>query len=457
MFVDGVTREATSLAIAYEDAGEHTVKGKSEPLHLWRAVRVVAGVGGAQRERGLEPPLVGRDRDVRLLKDLFHGTIEHGAARLVTITGEAGIGKSRLLWEFDKYVDGLAETVLWHSGRCLSYGEGIAYSALADIVRQRLGIAQDATVGTVAQRLHEGLERWVPEPSDREFLAPRLGVLLGLAERSMPRAELFAGWRVFFARLAEQAPVVLVFEDLQWADEGLLDVHRAPARLGPVESALHSCARTPRARGGTGGLVPREGRRHAPAARAAVGLDEMGQLLDAVVDGLHPRVRAAVIGRAEGVPLYAIETLRVLSSRGALQEREGRLVAVEELGELDVPATLGSLIAARLDALTPAERGLVRAMCVFGGSFPRAAAAALGDPPEAELDDTLAVPGAQAGALDQHRSALPDRSASTASARGCCGRSPTKGSPGESASPATVPPPSTCDEPSPTTARRSPR
>ena len=388
VFVDGVTREATSLAIAYEDAGEHTVKGKSEPLRLWRALRVVAGVGGAQRERGLEPPLVGRDAELRLLKDLFHGAIELGAARLVTISGEAGIGKSRLLWEFDKYVDGLAETVLWHNGRSLSYGEGIAYWALADIVRQRLGIAQDAPVATIAQRLHEGLQRWVPDPVDREFLAPRLGVLLGLAERSMPRAELFAGWRVFFARLAEQAPVVLVFEDLQWADEGLLAFieHLLDwAQSSPIfilalaRLDLHAAPEDSPPQRGDATLVE----------LGPLSASEMGQLLDALVDGLHPRVRAAVIERAEGMPLYAIETLRVLSSRGALQEREGRLVVVEELGELDVPATLGSLIAARLDALTPAERGLVRAMCVFGGSFPRAAAATLGDLPEAELDDTL--------------------------------------------------------------------
>jgi len=146
VFVDGVTREATSLAIAYEDAGEHTVKGKSEPLHLWRAVRVVAGVRGTQRERGLEPPLVGREGDLRLLKDLFRHAIEHDAARLVAIGGEAGVGKSRVLWEFDKYVDGLAEPILWHSGGCLSYGEGIAYWALAEMMRQRFGIAQEAPV-----------------------------------------------------------------------------------------------------------------------------------------------------------------------------------------------------------------------------------------------------------------------------------------------------------------------
>ena len=255
-----------------------------------------------------------RDAQLRLLKDLFHGAIDHGAGRLVAITGEAGVGKSRLLWEFDKYVDGLAEGVLWHSGRCLSYGEGIAYWALADMVRQRLGIAQDAPVATVAQRLNEGLERWLRDPSDREFVGPRLGVLPSLAERPMPRAELGAGWRVFLARLAEEAPVALVFEDLQWADEGLLAFieHLLDwARSSPIfilTLARHELAareeKWPPARGGAT-LLELE-----PLPAVA-----MGELLDALVDGLHPRVRAQVIEPPEGVPLYAMETLRVLVSR----------------------------------------------------------------------------------------------------------------------------------------------
>ncbi len=389
VFVDGVTREATSLAIAYEDAGEHTVKGKSEPLHLWRAARVVAGVRGAQRERGLEAPLTGRDGDLRLLKDLFHSAIERGAARLIAISGEAGVGKSRLLWEFDKYVDGLAEPVLWHRGACLSYGEGIVYWALSEMVRQRLGVPQDAPSRIVAERLQEGLERWVREAADREFLAPRLGALLGLAERDMPRAELFAGWRMFFERLAEEAPVVLVFEDLQWADEGLLAFieHLLDwAQASPIfivtlarnEISARADGWPPARRGAT--LVQLD-----PLSAAA-----MGELLDSLVDGLTRRVRLQVIERAEGVPLYALETLRVLVTRGALRQHEGRLVAEGELGELDVPATLGSLIAARLDALAPDERRLVRTMCVYGGSFPRAAASAVCDLPDEALDPALA-------------------------------------------------------------------
>ncbi len=138
VYVDDVTRQVTSAAIAYEDAGEHMVKGKAEPLRLWRAVRVVAGVRGTDREQGVEAPFVGRDPELRLVKELLHATVERSSARLVAIAGEPGIGKSRLRRELSNYMDGLADTFLWHMGRCLSHGDGVAYWALAEMVRQRL-------------------------------------------------------------------------------------------------------------------------------------------------------------------------------------------------------------------------------------------------------------------------------------------------------------------------------
>jgi class 3 adenylate cyclase/tetratricopeptide (TPR) repeat protein len=387
VLVDEVTRHVTSSAIAYEDAGQHTVKGKTEPLQLWRALRVVAGVGGSERAEGIEAPFVGRDGDLRLIKELFHGALERRSTRLVAVTGDAGIGKSRLRREFFNYIDGLAGTVLWHSGRCLSYGDGVAYWALAEMVRQRFGIPEEASSEETAAKLGAGLERWVADTSDREFLTPRLGALLGVAEPGLGRAELFAGWRMFLERLAEHEPVALVFEDLQWADEGLIEF---------IEQLLDWSASSPifiltfaRPDGERAGWPA--GHRGATTLQLEP-LEEnsVRALLAGVVDGLPPAAADRIVEQAEGVPLYAIETVRALADRGVLMERDGRLVLDGELGELDVPASLGSLLAARLDALAPEERQLVKAMSVFGGDFPRTAAAALGGVDEAQLDGVLA-------------------------------------------------------------------
>ena len=143
VFVGETTRRATERTIVFEDAGSHPFKGKDGLTPLWRARRVVAGRGGALKSQGLEAPFVGRDRELRQIKDLFHGTADERRAHLVSVTGIAGIGKSRLAWEFYKYFDGLAATVYWHRGRCLSYGEGVTYWALADMVRMRCRIAED--------------------------------------------------------------------------------------------------------------------------------------------------------------------------------------------------------------------------------------------------------------------------------------------------------------------------
>ncbi len=388
VYVDEVTRQASAVAIAFEDAGEHPVKGKTEPLRLWRALRVVAGARGSQREQGLEAPLVGREHDLRLLKDLFHAALERRSARLVAISGEAGVGKSRLRREFLNYVDGLAETVLWHSGRCLSYGEGVAYWALAEMVRQRLGITEEAEALEASSKLAAGLERWVPEADDREFIRPRLGALLGVADPGLERAELFAGWRLFFERLASHMAVVLVFEDVQWADRGLLDFVEQLLDWSAQSPIFMLTLSRPELAAGRAGWPA--GRRGATLIQLEpLGEETMRELLASLVDGLSPAAAGRVVTQAQGVPLYAIETIRALADRGVLAERDGRLEVVGELGELDVPASLSSLLAARLDALAPAERAVVKAMSLFGGAFPRATAAALGDVPEEQLDDIL--------------------------------------------------------------------
>ena len=389
VFVDEVTRQVTSAAIAYEDAGQHSVKGKTEPLRLWRAVRVVAGVAGSQREEASEGPLVGRDPELRLIKELFHTAADRSSARLVAISGAAGAGKTRIRWEFEKYIDGLADTVLWHSGRCLSYGDGVAYWALAEMVRQRLAIPEDSPTEDVERLLALGLERWIPDAADREFLGPRLGALLGVTDESLGRQELFAGWRLFFEQLAEQDPVVLAFEDLQWADDGLLDfIDHLLDWSASKPIFILALARPELSERRAGWPPARAG--STPMFLEPLADDAVGELLDELVDGLPSEARRRIVAQAEGIPLYALETVRALADRGVLVPDAGRLKAGGDLGEIEVPATLHSLLTARLDGLEPDERALVKDLAVMGGSFPRTTVSALAALPDERLDTLLA-------------------------------------------------------------------
>ncbi len=144
VWVDETTRLLTSSAITYVDVGSHVMKGKTDPVPLWAVRAVVAAVGGAQRADGLEAPLVGRDRELRMFKDLFHATEDAQRPLLLVVEGDAGVGKTRLAWEFEKYADGLSGQVAWHRGRCLAYGEGVAFFALAEAIRGRLRSVADA-------------------------------------------------------------------------------------------------------------------------------------------------------------------------------------------------------------------------------------------------------------------------------------------------------------------------
>ena len=224
VLVDDVTRRASEAAIAYEDAGNHDVKGRDQPVRAWTALRVVAGAGGARRSAGLEAPFVGRQRELETIIEAGEQSAHKGCARRVAVVGEAGTGKSRLVWEFFKYLDGIEETRWWHQGRCLSYGEGVAYWALAEMVRTRAGISEEEAPGAAREKLRAAVAEHVPDERERRLVEPRLAHLLRLDERpDADRADLFSGWRLFFERMADTDPVILVFEDLQWADGGLLD------------------------------------------------------------------------------------------------------------------------------------------------------------------------------------------------------------------------------------------
>jgi hypothetical protein len=194
VLVGEATRRSTEAAIMYEAAGLHDLKGKAEPVQVWRAIRVVAGVRGAMKSVGLEAPFVGRDRELRLVKELFHGSVDNRKAHLLSVIGIGGIGKSRLAWEYFKYIDGLQQLVSWHRGRCLAYGEGVTYWALAEMVRGRAEIREGEEEGSSLAKLHTCVEQYVEDPEQRAWVEPRLAHLLGACSSNVLPSALPRPW-----------------------------------------------------------------------------------------------------------------------------------------------------------------------------------------------------------------------------------------------------------------------
>jgi class 3 adenylate cyclase/predicted ATPase len=393
VLVDAPTYRLAGSAIGFADAGEHQLKGKAEPIQLWRATRVLSAVGGSQRVDGLEAPLTGRDAELRTIRDLFHAAADRRVPRLVLVSGPAGVGKSRLGWEFEKYADGLAAQVWWHRGRCLSYGEGVAFWALAEIVRQRLGIAEEDQAEAAAGKLADGLARYVADPAERAYLGVRLGRLLGVAAagdggEALPREELFAGWRLFFERLAVAQPVVLLVEDGQYADAGLLDFLDYLidwVRDLPVYVLVFARPELGQARPGFG-----TGRNRTALTLDPLDAASMEALVDALVPGMPGPARTKITAQAQGIPLFAVETVRSLVDRDIVQPVEGVYRLTGDVGELAVPDSLHALLAARLDALDPGVRRLVADAAVLGATFPAEALIAVSGQDEAAVRAALA-------------------------------------------------------------------
>jgi predicted ATPase/class 3 adenylate cyclase len=390
VLVGEATKRASEAAVAYDDAGEHALKGKTEPLQLWRALRVVAGARGSLRSAGLEAPFVGRDRELRLVKELYHASGDESRAQLVLVNGIAGIGKSRLAWEFEKYIDGIARDTFWHRGRCLSYGDGVAYWALAEMVRMRCGIVEDEEPGSAREKLRLALSEYILDADERAWVEPRLAHLLGLEEGAPGDQEnLFSAWRILFERLADESPTVLVFEDLQWADAGLLDFLEYLLDW----SRNHPLFVLALARPEFAEKRPTWGagkRSFTSLYLEPLSPEAMDDLLTGLVPGLPDELRGRILERAEGVPLYAVETVRMLLDRGLLVPEGNAYRPAGPVETLEVPETLHALVAARLDALTPDERRLVEDGAVLGKTFTKQGLSALTGRAESELEPLLA-------------------------------------------------------------------
>ena len=387
VLVGEATQRAASRAIVFEEAGEQALKGKAAPVSAWRALRVVAEVGGRNRSETLEAPFVGREDELRLLKDLFHATAREGRARLVSVVGPGGIGKTRLAWEFLKYLDGLVETVWFHEGRSPAYGDGISFWALGEMVRRRAGLLETSDAAATRAGVGAMLAEHVPDPDDRRWIEPALLSLLGV-ETGVGSEQLFGAWRTFFERLATTAPVVLVFEDFHFADTGLInfvDHLMEWSRHAPIYVVTLSRPELFEKRPEWGA-----GKRNFTSLYLEpLSAPAMRELLAGLIPGLPEAAVRAIVARADGIPLYAVETVRMLLAEGRLAQEGDAYRPTGDLEDLAVPETLTALIASRLDALEPADRAVLQDAAVLGQSFTLAGLGTVSGLPEADLEGRL--------------------------------------------------------------------
>jgi class 3 adenylate cyclase/tetratricopeptide (TPR) repeat protein len=386
--VGEATFRATSRLFDYQELGAVQVKGKADPVPVWR-------LKGARSRTGIEAvrragaPFVGRQAELALLKGLFERTEADRTVRLVTVVGDPGVGKSRFVGELAALLDDRPQLVTWRQGRCLPYGDGITFWALGEIVKTEAGILETDPAAQVSDKLREAVAALVPDPSEREWLRARLTPLLGIADPDAvkpERAELFAAWRRLIEAMAASGPVVLVVEDLHWADPAMIEFlgHLIEHSTG-LPLLILATARPE--------LLERHpgwGNDHPAATRIPLGALsdlETAQLVAALVGRsvLPVGVQALLLERADGNPLYAEEFARLLADRGLVVTDQAAAVP-----EIPVPETVHGLIAARLDALTLEVRALVQNAAVVGRVFWPGAVAAMDGTDEGSLQDGLA-------------------------------------------------------------------
>jgi class 3 adenylate cyclase/tetratricopeptide (TPR) repeat protein len=360
------TYRATERAIEYQDADPVEAKGKSQPIAVWHALRARSRVA-VDRVHGAT--LVGRLREVALLNDALARVIEEASPQLVTLVGVPGIGKSRLVLELFGTVDQRPELVSWRQGRCLPYGDGVTFWALGEMVKAQVGILEADSGAEAEQKLREAVDDgWV-----LSHLRPLVG-LGGSEAAGDARGEAFAAWSQFFEELAQRSPLVLVFEDIHWADDHLLEfIDELVERAGDTR-LLVVCTARPEL------LTRRAGWGGGMANALTISLpplsdDDTARLIGELTGTLlQAETQAELLERAGGNPLYAEEFTRMIRDRGTV-------------GPL--PETVQGLIAARLDLLEPDDKGLLQDAAVVGKRFWTGALAALGDGDPAVLDRVL--------------------------------------------------------------------
>lgn len=365
------TQQLVRDAVQVVPLGEVTVKGRQAPIEAFRLLDVDRSAPG--HERRLDSPMVGRERPRRLLDEAFAEVRDERVCHLFTILGSAGVGKTRLVNEF---VTSLGDRARVVHGRCLSYGEGITYWPIAEIVRVATGIGQTSGGDPVADLAR--IAAVLGENPDRDRIAERVGEAIGLIRGQPVPDETPWAIRSFLEALAADRPLVVVLEDLQWAQPLLLDLveHVADwSRDAPILLIVLARQELLEVRPTWGG-----GKRSATIiSLEPLNAEETAQLIDNLLgqaqlpETIFDRIRSA----AEGNPLFVEELLEMLIDEGALARTNGDWTASRDLASLAVPPTIQALLSARLDGLAGTDRAVLERGAVEGTVFHRDAVAAL--------------------------------------------------------------------------------
>ena len=360
ILVDETTHRATRHVIEHEGAPSVEAKGKSHPIPVWHALhaRSRPGMDIAHDARAV---LVGREQELDVLRDALRRVRQSKTSQLLTLVGVPGIGKSRLLYELRQMVEADDELITWRQGRCLAYGDGITLWALGEIVKAQAGIHEQDPPAEAAAKIQRAVKDAIEDKADAGWVEPHLLTLVGLAAGSEVgrdrRGEAFSAWRHFFEALAHQRPLVLVVEDLHWADESLLDfLDELVDWVTDVPLLVVATARPEllERRPGWGG-----GKLNATTLALSPLSDEqtallLGRLLDRPV--LAADSQRVLLERAGGNPLYAEQFAELFLEQGSAEA-------------LSLPETLQGIISARLDGLAPHEKELLRDASVLGKVF----------------------------------------------------------------------------------------
>jgi class 3 adenylate cyclase/tetratricopeptide (TPR) repeat protein len=368
ILVDDATYRATRDTIEYALAEPIHAKGKAEPVPVWQPIAPRARMGLALGEAASQP-LVSRGPEMALLLGLLDGVRGSRAPQLVTITGEAGIGKSRIVFELFRRIDKLPDLVTFRLGRSPPYPEGVSFWALGEIVKGQAGILESDGAAAAADKLHAAVRELVPITAEASRIEGHLRSLVGLGDAAQAGADqrgaTFAAWRHFLEALARRGPLVLVFEDVQWADDGLLDfIEHLAGWARDVPMLIIATARPE--------LLERRPTWADKQFATALALpplsdDETRELVDALAgdDAMPAEMTDAIVGNASGNPLYSVEFVRMLADRGLLGH-PGTRGGSTPLAALSLPESLRGIIAARLDSLSAEDKALVHGAAVIG-------------------------------------------------------------------------------------------